>query len=83
MIKISEQRESQLELQPWSAIQVGMFTISINSLEIKTLKQKSPGLLVPREKIKQSLGWTVKCPKTNILADGLIRRTSSILDEIA
>ena len=30
-----------------------------------------------------SLWWTIKFPKTNILADGSIERASSMLDEIA
>ena len=32
--------------------------------------------------VSQSLGWMLKSPKTNTFADGLIERTSSILDEI-
>ena len=32
--------------------------------------------------MSQSLWWTLKSPKTNILADGLIERISSVLDKI-
>ena len=39
------------------------------------------GLSVPPELVSQSLSWTLESPKTNTLADGLIQRTSSILDE--
>ena len=34
------------------------------------------------EQVSQSLWWTLKSPKTNILSEGLIERTSSMLDEI-
>ena len=29
------------------------------------------------------MGWTLKSPKTNTLADGLTERNSSMLDEVA
>ena len=32
--------------------------------------------------VSQSLGWMLKSPKKNTFADGLIERTSSILDGI-
>ena len=40
-------------------------------------------LSVRLEHVSQSLWWALKPPKTNTLADGLVERTSSILDEIA
>ena len=43
--------------------------------------ESSPGLSTPQEWVSQSLWWTLKCPKTNTLADGLIERTSSRLNE--
>ena len=39
-------------------------------------------LSVPLEKVSLSLWQTVKSPKTNKFADGLIERTSSMLDEL-
>ena len=41
----------------------------------------SPSVLL--EQVSQSLWWALKPPKANTLADGLIERTSSVLDEIA
>ena len=41
------------------------------------------GLSVPPELVSQSLSWKLESPKTNTLADGLIERTSSMLDKIA
>ena len=42
-----------------------------------------PALSVPSEWVMQSLWCTLESPNTNILADGLIERISSTLDEIA
>ena len=44
---------------------------------MEKLYQSSPGLSVPPEYVSQSLQWTLKSPKTNTLADGLIERTST------
>ena len=52
-------------------------------LRQKNYNKSLPTLSVPSEQVIQSLWWTLKPPKTNILANGLIERTSSILDEIA
>ena len=38
-------------------------------------------LSVLPEQVNQSLWWTLKSPKANKFTDGLIERTSSILDE--
>ena len=38
-------------------------------------KRSSPGLSVPPEQVSQSLWWMLKSPKTNTLADGLIKGT--------
>ena len=43
----------------------------------------SPGLSVSPEYVSQSFWCMLKSPKTNTLADGLIKKTSSMLDEIA
>ena len=50
-------------------------------LRSKNYKKSLPALLVVSEQVIQSLWWTLKSP--NILADGLIERALSILDEIA
>ena len=65
-----------------SGIQVGMLTIWVRSFEIEKLLQSSPGLSVSPEFVSQSLWWTLKSPMANTLADGLIKRASSPLDEI-
>ena len=44
--------------------------------------QSSPGLPVPLDQVCQSLSWTLKFPRTNTLAYGLIERSSSMLGEI-
>ena len=60
----------------------GKLTIWVRSFEIEILQESSPGLSVPPEYMRQSLWWMLKSPKTNTLADELIKRTSSMLDEI-
>ena len=45
-------------------------------------KSKRAELSESQSGVSQSLRWMLKSPKTNILADGLIERTSSVLDEI-
>ena len=62
-----------------SGIQVGKLTICVRSFEIEKFKQSSPDLSVLREYVSQSLWWTLKFPRTNTFADGLIERTSSML----
>ena len=69
--------------QSKSGIWVGKLTIWVRSFQTEKLEQSSPGLSVPPEYVSQSLWWTLNSPKTNTLADGLIKRTSSMLDEIA
>ena len=64
-----------------SGIRLGKLTIWVRSFETEKLWQSSPGLSVPPEWVSQSLWWTLKSPKTNTLADGLIKRISSMLDE--
>ena len=64
--------------------------VNLNLLLKEEVPRKGGG--VPSEKggsnpganceVSQSLGWMLKSPKKNTFADGLIERTSSILDGI-
>ena len=63
-----------------SETQVQTLAIWVRSFEIGKLKQSSPDL---SEFSSQPWWWTLKSPKTSTLADGLIERTSSMVDEIA
>ena len=49
---------------------------------IKTVTS-TPIVSVPPEKVNESLWWKLKSPKTNALADGSIKRASSMLDKTA
>ena len=53
------------------------------SRKINHLSKVIWDLLVPLELVNKFLWWTLKSAKTNTLVDGLIERTSSMLDEIA
>ena len=48
----------------------------------RKIKAKFTGLSVPPEEVSQSSWWMLKLPKANKLADGFIKRTSSMLDEM-
>ena len=81
----SEERNKSKRAGLWesqSGIQIGKLTIWVRPFETKNLWQSSSGRSVPPESVSQSLWWTLKSPKTKILADGLIERTSFMLDKI-
>ena len=65
-----------------SGIRVGKLATWVLSFKIGKLWQSSLGQPVPPEYVNESLWWTLKSPKTITLADGLIERTSSMLNEI-
>ena len=78
-IPVSEEVNKSKRAGLWesqSTMWVGELTIWVR------LQQSSPDLSVPPEWGSQSLWWSLKSPEINTFADGLIERTSSVLDEI-
>ena len=65
-----------------TGIWVGKLTVWVWLFEIEKLWQSSSGQSVPPEYVSQSVWWMWKSPKKSTLADGLIVKTSSMLDEI-
>ena len=79
-IQVSEERKKSKSAGLWESqfgVWVRKLTIWVRSFEIEKIQQSSPGQSVPSELVSQ-----LKSPKTKTLADGLIKRTSSMLDEI-
>ena len=60
-------------------IHIGKWHIWVSCFRLKNHDWIS--LSVPPEKVNQSLWWTLKSPKINTLADGLIENILSMLDE--
>ena len=75
-ILASEDRNKSIRVGLWesqSGIPVGKLTIWVRSFKIRSISSTKIGM--------PALWWLLKSPKKNTLADRLIKRTSSMLEE--
>ena len=83
-IVVSEELNKSKRAGPWEWVRDPGKTVNHLSQVIwdRKIIKKFAGPSVEPELVSQSLWWLLKSPETNTLADGLIERTSSVLDKI-